>query len=102
MVSSFRSWYCTESSQPALMWRILPTYLSDRAQMVSWPHGFGTFTTPTGPDPGFRSIFFAMHKYRTSMWRRRAEDAPNVLDVVAEDAPNVLDVVAEDAPNGLD
>ena len=41
-VSSFTLWYCTDSASPALMCRILPTYASVCAQIVSCPHGLGT------------------------------------------------------------
>src|SRR5438046_9162191 len=75
MVSSFRLWYCTESSWPALMCRILPTYRSERAQIVSCPHGFGTRVTGTRPELAVALpvlSFFAMTKYRASTVQVRA------------------------------
>src|SRR5215213_8697146 len=43
-------WYCFESTSPALMWRIFPTYWSVWAQMVSWPQGLGTVRISERPD----------------------------------------------------
>ena len=38
-----------ESDWPAFTCRILPTYRSFEAQMVSWPHGLGTVRTGVRP-----------------------------------------------------
>src|SRR5437763_2226934 len=54
-VSSFLRWYCRLSAWPCLMWRILPTYRSVRAQISSWPQGFSTrngFCSAIATSPG--------------------------------------------------